>query len=171
MLCLIPQPTKSKNISGEKARQTWIRLPQANTKESLCGTKQWAYSVSHHPILLAITVMRLNSHQAQRHPMIQPRRGSWNHPNTRAMSLSTGRFMQIVLNPFCVFAEALLRSLDNGFSVSKCITAELLGLPLSGIILLTNHWNGRGSFSETSWLLTLFPKARLIIPLISAEHL
>lgn len=69
------------------------------------------------------TVIRLNIHQAPCHPMIQPRRGSWKYPNTGAMSLSMRRFMQIVLNPFCVFAKALLRSLDNGFSVSKYITA------------------------------------------------
>lgn len=149
-----------------KARQTWTWLPQANTKEPLCGIKQWAYSASHHPILLAKTVMRLNSHQVQRRPKIQPRRGSWNHPNTGAMSLSTGRFMQIVLNPFCVFAKTLLRSWDNEFSVSKYGTAELLGPPLSGIILLTNHWNGKGSLSATSWLVTMFPKARLITFLI-----
>lgn len=107
-----------------KRRQTRTWLPRANTKESLCGPKQWAYSASHHPILLAETVMRLNSPQAQHHPMIQPRRGSWNHPNTGAMSPSMGRFMQIVLNPFGVFAKALLRSLDNGFSVSKYVTAQ-----------------------------------------------
>jgi hypothetical protein len=56
--------------------------------------------------------------------MIQPRRSSWNHHNTGAMLLSTGRFMQIVVNPFCVLAKALLKSLDNGFSVSKYGTAR-----------------------------------------------
>lgn len=79
--------------------------------------------------------------------------------------------MQIVLNPFCAFAKTLLRSWDNEFSVSKYGTAELLGPPLSGIILLTNHQNGRGSLSETSWLVTLFPKARLITLLILAQYL
>lgn len=79
-------------------------------------------------------------------PHDRAKRGSWNHPNTRAMALSTGRFMQIVLkNPFCVFAKTLLRSLDNGFSVSQCVMSEFLCPPLLGIILLTNHWNGRGT--------------------------
>lgn len=39
-------------------------------KRALIITKQWAYSASHHPILLAKTIMRLNSHQAQSYPMI-----------------------------------------------------------------------------------------------------
>lgn len=79
--------------------------------------------------------------------------------------------MQIVLKPFSVFAKALLRSWHNGFSVSKYVTARVPCLPVSGIILLTNHWNGRGSLSESSWLVTLFPKARLITLLMLAEFL
>lgn len=57
--------------------------------------------------------------------------------------------MQIVLNPFCVFAKTLLRSLDNGFSVSKYELPKLLCPPPSGIILLANPWNGRGALSKS----------------------
>lgn len=78
--------------------------------------------------------------------------------------------MQIVLKPFYVFAKAILRSWENEFSVSKYVTAQVPCLPVSGIILLTNQWNGRGRLSETSWLVTLFPKARLIILLMLADY-
>lgn len=114
--------------------------------------------MSHHPVLPANVGLRRGARQAERHLLIQPRQGPWSHQHWSRVPIH-----EIYAN--C--SKSLLCACKGSSEIFGqwlfCLSEvpELLGPPMSGINVLTSHWNGRWS-PESSWMVTaltliLFP--------------